>query len=106
MQRVVGRIQGACVNIFEYEQKRNLLCDGLADAGYDFITPPGAFYLFPRTPIPDDVAFVQALQEELILAVPGSGFGGPGHFRIAYCVDNDTILKALPGFKRVMEKFK
>ena len=78
----------------------------MADAGYDFTKPPGAFYLFPRTPIPDDVEFVQALQEELILAVPGSGFGGPGYFRIAYCVDDETIVKALPGFKRVMQKFR
>ena len=106
MQRVVGKIQGACVNIFEYERKRNLFCDGLADAGYDFIKPSGAFYLFPKTPIPDDVEFVQALKEELILAVPGSGFGGPGYFRIAYCVDDETIVKAIPGFKRVMEKFR
>jgi aspartate aminotransferase len=70
---------------------------GLADAGYDFVTPPGTFYLFPKTPIADDVKFVQALQEELILVVPGSGFNGPGHFRIAFCVDDDTIVKPCPG---------
>jgi len=70
------------------------------------VKPGGAFYLFPKTPIPDDVAFVQALQEELILTVPGSGFGGPGHFRIAYCVDDSTIINALPGFKKVMKRFR
>ncbi|MBE9551206.1 MAG: aminotransferase class I/II-fold pyridoxal phosphate-dependent enzyme, partial [Proteobacteria bacterium] len=67
--------------------------------------PEGAFYLFPKTPIPDDVAFVKSLQEEHILTVPGSGFQGPGHFRIAFCVDDKTIMGALPGFKRTMEKF-
>jgi aspartate aminotransferase len=46
------------------------------------------------------------LQKELILVVPGSGFGGPGHFRIAYCVDDLTITNAMPGFERVMRKFK
>ena len=79
---------------------------GLAGCGYEFIRPAGAFYLFPKSPIPDDVKFVQALQEELILAVPGSGFGGPGHFRLAFCVDDETIIKSIPGFKRVMEKIK
>jgi len=49
---------------------------------------------------------VKALQEELILVVPGSGFGGPGYFRIAFCVDDPTIINAMPGFKRVMEKFR
>ena len=83
-----------------------MLCNGLADLGYEFEKPGGAFYLFPRTPIEDDVAFVQALQEENILTVPGSGFMGKGHMRIAYCVDDRTIENAMPGFERVMRKYK
>jgi len=106
MQRVVASLQGASTDISAYARKRDLLCDGLANCGYDFIKPPGAFYLFPKTPVPDDVAFVKELQKELILTVPGSGFGGPGHFRIAFCVDDETIINALPGFKRTMEKYK
>ncbi|GBC63820.1 aspartate aminotransferase [Desulfonema ishimotonii] len=106
MQRVVSCLQGVSVDMSEYARKRKLLCDGLAECGYEFITPPGAFYLFPKSPIPDDVEFVRALQEELILAVPGSGFGGPGHFRLAFCVDDATITNAMPGFRRAIEKFK
>jgi aspartate aminotransferase len=106
MQRVVAALQGASVDISVYARKRDLLCQGLADCGYEFVKPLGAFYLFPKTPIPDDVTFVKALQEELILVVPGSGFGGPGYFRIAFCVDDSTIINAMPGFKRVMEKFR
>ena len=106
MQRVVACMQGMHVDIGEYQRKRDILCDGLAAAGYEFITPPGAFYLFPRSPIDDDVAFVKALQKELILVVPGSGFAGPGHFRIAFCVDDQTIVNALPGFKRVMQQYQ
>jgi aspartate aminotransferase len=106
MQRVVAQLQGISVDVNEYRRKRDLFCDGLRNAGYEFVTPPGAFYLFPRTPIDDDVKFVKALQEELILAVPGSGFAGPGHFRIAFCVDDATIVNALPGFKKVMVRFK
>lgn len=106
MQRVIGTLQGQSVNISLYARKRDLLCQGLADCGYEFSKPAGAFYLFPKTPISDDVRFVQALQEERILVVPGSGFGGPGHFRIAYCVEDAVISGAMPGFKRVMQKFK
>ncbi len=106
MQKIVACLQGTSVDIGLYQRKRDILCQGLAAAGYEFVTPPGTFYLFPRSPIPDDVAFVQALQEELILVVPGSGFNGPGHFRIAFCVDDDTIANALPGFKRVMARFR
>ncbi|MDP6179613.1 MAG: aminotransferase class I/II-fold pyridoxal phosphate-dependent enzyme, partial [Desulfatiglandales bacterium] len=81
-------------------------CDGLSSFGYEFNKPDGAFYLFPRTPTEDDVAFVSALRQENILAVPGSGFGGPGHIRIAYCVSDSTIERALPGFERIMRQFK
>ncbi|MFH1673565.1 MAG: pyridoxal phosphate-dependent aminotransferase [Pseudomonadota bacterium] len=105
MQRVIEKLQGISVDSKIYQKKRDLLCDALADYGYSFKKPSGAFYLFPKAPISDDVVFVKALQEELILTVPGSGFGGPGHFRIAFCVDDETILRALPGFKRTMEKF-
>jgi aspartate aminotransferase len=106
IQRVIACIQGACVDVSLYRKKRDLLCDGLSEYGYEFVKPTGAFYLFPKTPIPDDVEFVQALQDELILTVPGSGFGGPGHFRISYCVADDTIIHAMPGFKRAIDKYK
>ena len=106
MQRVVAGLQGVTVDISEYKRKRDLLCEGLLDAGYDFVKSPGTFYLFPRCPISDDVQFVKALQEELILTVPGSGFYGPGHFRISFCVEDQTITDAMPGFKRVLDKYR
>jgi len=106
MQRAVSNLQGVSVDISAYTRNRDLLCDGLADCGYEFIKPAGAFYLFPKSPISDDVKFVRELQKELILTVPGSGFGGPGHFRIAFCVEDSVITGAMPGFKKVMEKIK
>jgi aspartate aminotransferase len=106
MQRVVACLQGMSVDISEYKRKRDILCDGLAEAGYEFTKPAGTFYLFPKSPVEDDVEFVRALQEELILVVPGSGFNGPGHFRIAFCVDDETIINSLPGFKKVMSEFR
>lgn len=105
MQQVVASVQGASVDISAYKRKRDLICDGLAGCGYQFVRPPGAFYVFPKTPIPDDVEFVKALQEEFILVVPGSGFSGPGHFRIAFCVDDDTIINSIPGFRKVMQRY-
>lgn len=105
MQRAIPFLLTDSVDISIYQKKRDMLCDGLASFGYDFIKPEGAFYLFPKTPIEDDIAFVAALQEENILPVPGTGFGGPGHFRIAYCVSDKVIEKAMPGFEKVMKKF-
>ncbi len=105
MQRVVACMQGMSVEISEYARKREILCDGLAELGYEFIKPPGTFYLFPRSPIPDDVEFANALKEERVLVVPGSGFDGPGHFRIAFCVDDEVIKNSMPGFERAIKKY-
>ncbi len=106
MQRVLARMPAERVNIGEYAKKRAALCGILSDCGYDFVKPAGAFYLFPKSPLPDDVAFVRQLQQELILAVPGSGFGGPGYFRLAFCVDDQTIENAADGFKRAIDAVK
>ncbi len=106
MQRVVACMQGMSVDVSEYKRKRDMLCEALGSYGYDFITPPGTFYLFPRSPIADDIEFVDALKEERILVVPGTGFMGPGHFRIAFCVDDATIENSLQGFKRAIERYK
>ncbi len=102
IQRVLPKVLDVEVNVAEYQRKRDLLCEGLAACGYEFTKPEGAFYLFPKSPIADDVEFVRALQKKNILTVPGSGFGAPGYFRIAYCVDNDTIANSMKGFGEVM----
>jgi aspartate aminotransferase len=106
MQRAIAGLQGVRVDVEVYRKKRDLLCDGLASVGYEVVKPDGAFYLFPRTPIADDVLFADALRKRRILTVPGSGFFGPGHIRIAYCVDDATILGAIEGFGEVLKEFK
>ncbi len=104
MQRVVAELQDVTVDCSIYARRRQLFCKILAEAGYDFVPPKGAFYLFPRSPLADDVAFVALLQEEKILAVPGRGFGLPGHFRLAFCVEDRVIEGAAAGFARAMAK--
>ncbi len=104
MQRAVARVQGVAVDVAWYRRNRDRLYGALVEAGYRCHQPEGAFYLFPRSPIPDDVAFVGLLKEENILAVPGTGFGGPGHFRLAYCCSPDTVERSLPGFRRAIER--
>ncbi len=106
MQRAIAQLLHDSVDISPYKRNRDILCDALGGYGYEFQKPEGAFYLFPKSPIPDDVAFIEALQEENILTVPGSGFMGPGYFRIAYCVDESSITRSLPGFERVIKKIR
>ncbi len=105
MQRLVAPLQRNSINIKVYEEKRDLLYHSLTSYGYQVVKPSGAFYLFPKAMIEDDVAFVRELQSKRILTVPGRGFGKPGYFRIAYAVEWSTIEKSLPGFREVAERF-
>lgn len=99
-QHILEKAMGASVDVGIYEKRRNLMAKTLEDAGYEFTMPAGAFYFFPKAPGGDDIAFTQKLLEQNILAVPGSGFGCPGYFRLAFCVDEAVIKNAAEGFKR------
>ena len=105
MQRVVAGVQGVTVSILEYERKRDLLFNGLTEMGYEVVRPQGAFYMFPRSPLESDVQFVRELLSLLVLAVPGRGFGWPGHFRISYCVDDRTLEGSLEGFRKAAKQY-
>jgi aspartate aminotransferase len=106
MQRLVARLSRISVDVSAYKRRRDLLIEGLGDAGYQYVVPQGAFYLFCKSPIEDDVEFVRYLQRYNILVVPGSGFGGPGYFRIAYGVPERVIEKAIPRFKEALIDLK
>jgi aspartate aminotransferase len=105
MQRVLQNVQGATVSVAEYQKKRDSLYRNLVEMGYSVVRPGGAFYLFPESPLEDDVAFVNELLQLNVLVVPGRGFGAPGYFRVSYCVDDRTIEGSLAGLKEAAQKF-
>ena len=98
MQHLVRGLQAVTVDVGDYQAKRDYLHGVLVDAGYDVFKPRGAFYMFPRSPVDDEMLLVSALQEHGVLVVPGRGFGMPGYFRISYCVDQRVLEGAAPGF--------
>ncbi len=106
MQRTIARCADALCNVGFYRRNRDLLCQALLDFGYDLKVPGGALYAFPKSPMEDDKAFVDVLLKHNILAVPGTGFDRPGHIRLSFCVDRETIERALPGFKAALEEVR
>lgn len=105
-QHILSKAMGAEVDTSVYAARRKAMAKVLSEGGYEFKLPQGAFYFFPKAPGNDDIAFVNRLLEERILAVPGSGFGYPGHFRLAFCVDEKVINNAAEGFARAASDFK
>jgi aspartate aminotransferase len=106
MQNVVTKIQGVSINVGEYQRHRDFIYNHLKQFGYTVNKPQGAFYIFPKCPIEDDIAFVHELQREHhVLTVPGVAFGVHGYFRLVYCVDDDLLEKSMPGLEKIARKY-
>ena len=106
MQHLIINLQSETVNIDDYRQSRDFLWTNLTDIGYEVIKPQGAFYMFPKSPIEDDVKYVNELRKKNVLVVPGSGFGTEGFFRISYCVPDSVLKGSIKGFRKTFEYFK
>lgn len=105
MQHIVRKLQSVTVDVREYQAKRDFLYENLTDMGYSLVRPQGAFYMFPKAPVEDDVEFVAELQKRNVLVVPGRGFGLSGYFRISYCVDDRTLEGSLKGFREAIRRY-
>jgi len=105
MQKVLPRIGKATVDVSVYEDLRNRFLTLLEDCGFETVRPQGGFFLFPKAPEPDDVAFVRRAQQENVLLVPGTGFGMPGYFRISFCCTPDAIDRARPAFEQLARHY-
>lgn len=104
MQKVIAECLNDRVDVEIYRTRRDVMCAIFDEAGLTYAPPEGAFYLFVKSPLEDEVDFCNALLEERVLAVPGRGFGWPGWVRFTYCVDESIIRAAGPGIKKAVRK--
>jgi aspartate aminotransferase len=105
MQNVVSSLQDVTIPVSEYQRNRDFIYNNLVRMGYTVNKPQGAFYIFPKCPIEDDVAFVHELQNEHhVLTVPGVAFGIHGYFRLVYCVEHELLEKCMPGLEQMAKK--
>ena len=83
-----------------YERNMNVLYDELTALGFEMVRPGGTFYMFPRALEPDAIAFCQKAKKYDLILVPSDSFGVPGFFRIAYCIDEEKVVRSLDAFRR------
>ncbi len=105
-QRVCAECAAETADISIYETNKALLTKGLRDLGYHVVEPEGTFYMFPRTLIPDDIAFCEKAKDFNLLIVPGTGFGCPGHTRISYCVPTERAERSLSAFEQLAKAYR
>jgi len=105
-QKVAADALDAEIDIEGYKIKRDFLWENLTRMGFKCIKPQGAFYLFPKALIDDDIQFIQSALKYNLLLVPGSGFGCPGYFRISYSINMDTVVNSIPAFEKLAREFR
>lgn len=104
-QKVVAKCLEERTDLSYYARNRETLYNGLKELGFSCILPEGAFYLFMKSPVPDEKAFCAAAKKYNLLLVPGSSFGCPGFVRIAYCIAYETITASLPKFAELAKEY-
>ncbi len=105
IQLAVAKCLDESADISFYDRNRNTLYNALREYGFECKKPEGAFYLFMKTPCPDDREFCEKAKKHNILIVPGTTFGCSGYVRIAYCVSYETVLNSLSGFKKLAMEY-
>lgn len=103
MQLAVADCCDMTSDLSVYETNMNILYDGLTRLGFDIVRPGGTFYMFPKAPEADAVAFSRKALGYGLVLVPSDSFGVPGYFRIAYCTDTDKVVRSLAAFERLMK---
>jgi aspartate aminotransferase len=98
MQYALPELEKQSIDVARLERRRDFMVDALTAMGYQVHRPEGTFYLFPRSPIPEDQAFVLTLAERGILVAPGTIFETPGFFRICLTATDEMCERALPSF--------
>ena len=105
MQRVIGRCVDVKIDIEYYDRNRILLLEIMREAGIEVLAPKGAFYIFLKSPIADDVRFCEICKKYNILLVPGSAFGKSGYARLSYCVSYNMIEASKRAFIELGKEF-
>ncbi len=106
LQRVIAKCIDVPSDVRAYEENRAILTRGLADLGYEFVDPEGAFYLWVRALEPDAEAFSEKAKEFELLLVPSDSFGSKGWVRLTYCIERSTIERSMPAFKALKEAYE
>jgi aspartate aminotransferase len=104
LQHALPDLETLSIDIGHLQRKRDTMVSALREMGYEVHVPEGTFYLLPRSPLDDDLAFVEILAEHNVFCLPGAVVEMPGYFRISLTANDDMIAQSLPGFAAAMQQ--
>lgn len=106
IQQAVAQCVDCTSDLSVYETNMNLIYNKLVELGFTVVKPGGTFYIFPKCLEEDSMAFCEKAKEFDLLLVPGDGFGVPGYFRMAYCIDTEKVQRSLKALEKLAAAYK
>lgn len=95
IQQAVAKVCGMTADLSVYETNMNIIYDTLVDLGFTVVKPGGTFYIMPKALEESSIEFCKKAKNYDLIFVPTDGFGAPGFFRMAYCIDTEKVERAM-----------
>jgi aspartate aminotransferase len=102
LQHALPDLENLSIDMTHLQSKRDRMVAALREMGYELHVPEGTFYLLPRSPLADDLAFIEWLAEHDVFCLPGTIMEMPGYFRISLTANDEMIERALPQFAQAL----
>mgnify|MGYP003591352546 CR=1 FL=1 len=103
VQHAVAKVLDITSDLSVYETNMNLIYSTLTELGFQVVKPNGTFYIFPKALEENAVAFCEKAKQYDLILVSGDGFGCPGFFRMAYCIDTEKVERSMVAFRNFVE---
>ncbi len=104
IQQAVAKVCGLTADLSVYETNMNIIYDTLVDLGFTVVKPGGTFYIMPKALEEDSIKFCQKAKDYDLIFVPADGFGAPGYFRMAYCIDTEKVERAMVQLRKFVSE--
>lgn len=105
MQKAVARCLEERTDVEFYDKNRRFIYQALTRLGFSCVKPEGTFYLFVKSPEPEEQKFIEAAKKHHIILVNGTTFACPGYVRLAYCVPFERLERSLPAFEALAQEY-
>ena len=104
IQQAVAKVCGLTADLSVYERNMNIIYDTLVDLGFTVVKPHGTFYIMPKALEESSIEFCKKAKDYDLIFVPADGFGAPGFFRMAYCIDTDKVERAMVALRKFVKE--
>lgn len=104
IQQAVAAVCDLTSDLSVYETNMNIIYNTLTELGFTVVKPGGTFYIMPKALEESSIEFCKKAKDYDLIFVPADGFGAPGYFRMAYCIDTEKVERAMVQLRKFVKE--